>query len=33
MKSKIVYLYEEVYDHLKNLIEKDVLNENEKNAF
>lgn len=30
MKSKIVYLYEEVYDHLKNLIEKDVLNENEK---
>ncbi len=30
MKSSRVYLYEEVYEHLKNLIEKDILNENEK---
>lgn len=30
MKSNKTYLYEEVYEHLKNLIEKDVLNENEK---
>lgn len=30
MKSNKIYLYEEVYKHLRNLIEKDILNENEK---
>ncbi len=30
MKTKRVYLYEEVFEYLKNLIEKDVLNEDEK---
>src|SRR5690554_5477500 len=30
MSSNKVYLYDEVFEYLKNLIEKDVLNENEK---
>jgi GntR family transcriptional regulator / MocR family aminotransferase len=30
MNSNKIYLYEEVYVHLKNLIEKDILNEDEK---
>lgn len=29
MKYKKTYLYEEIYDHLKHLIEKDILNEND----